>query len=273
MNPPIVIATCSTIPSRVNKMKETLLSIKNQSFPIHHIEVNLPTHCKRTNEPYPEPLWLNDLSDCVQIHTTPDMGPITKIYPTIERHQSEDIFIFSFDDDINYPPQTLQTLIESYKSLTKPTQLQKRKITDVAVGISGFNFTTLFNKINIAAQYSQEPVHVVEGYAGVLYHTTCFKPDFKVYISLTQKSQDAFFSDDVIISNYLERQKIPRHVAISESYNRLQFWENKDQTVLNYGLQSDALQAQTGGHNQRYERLFRDPLTKNLMKIKPTIIL
>jgi len=258
----MIIASVSTIPSRLNKMRDTLISLKNQTKSISKIEVNLPKVCKRTGEEYPTPDWLVDseLKDFVEVFEVEDLGPITKIYETIQRHK--DCFIMTIDDDIIYPSLTVETLWKCSEKLEH----------NCAVGISGFNFVKFASQVVLNATFNFTQTHVIEGYCGVLYPPQIWKDDFNSYIKVCLSNPDAKFSDDVILSNYLARSGIHRYIAITKKYGRKVFWAEKDKTVLEYGLEQDALQKQTGGHQDRYARLLDWLNSHKLLYLKPIVI-
>jgi hypothetical protein len=105
----MIIASLTTIPSRIDLLKPILDSVLNQTIFIHHIEINIPYKCLRTGEDYIIPQWMENMNR-LQIFRTTDYGAITKIAPTLLRHAKEQIGIWSIDDDIVYPPNSLEIL-------------------------------------------------------------------------------------------------------------------------------------------------------------------
>ena len=94
----MIIASLTTIPSRIDLLKPILDSVLNQTIPIDHIEINIPYTCLRTEEEYTIPEWMETM-DKLLIFRTTDYGAITKIAPTLLRHRGEPIGIWSIDDD------------------------------------------------------------------------------------------------------------------------------------------------------------------------------
>jgi len=75
-----IIATMTTIPSRIDGIRPVIEAVLAQTVPIEHIELNIPYTCIRTGESYAVPEWLESMHR-VQIFRTEDYGPITKVAP------------------------------------------------------------------------------------------------------------------------------------------------------------------------------------------------
>ena len=172
-----IIATMTTLPNRIHLIKPVLDSILPQ---VHHVEINLPKICKRTNTAYIIPEWLKNMQG-VQIFECEDQGPITKVLPTLKRHKNA--YIFSIDDDTNYYPTIVQNCLQESK--------QKR-----VVSCSGIKF---FSGGYVQASHGR--AETVEGFAGILY------PPFEYtnfdYFDKVLQNQDCFLGDDVVLSNYV----------------------------------------------------------------------
>src|SRR5262245_2862061 len=105
-----IIASMTTIPSRIALIRPAIESLLRQNMPIESVEINIPFYCHRTQESYELPSWLETM-DRVRVFRTDDFGPITKIAPTLLRHSHDDnVYIWSADDDFIYPPNQLEML-------------------------------------------------------------------------------------------------------------------------------------------------------------------
>lgn len=171
-----IIATMTTLPNRINLIKPVLDSILTQ---VHHVEINLPKICKRTNQAYVIPEWLKNMPR-VEIFECEDQGPITKILPTLKRHSKA--YIFSIDDDTEYYP----TIVQGCLSESKQNRV---------VGCSGIRFC-----IGNYHQITHGKTHALEGFAGILF------PPFEYskfdYFDKVLLNRNCFLGDDVVISNY-----------------------------------------------------------------------
>jgi hypothetical protein len=172
-----IIATMTTLPNRIDLIKPVLESILPQ---VHHVEINLPKICKRTNTAYVIPEWLKTMPK-VELFECEDEGPITKILPTLKRHTNA--YIFSIDDDTEYYPTIVQHCLSESK--------QNR-----VVGCSGLRFYS-----GGYAQVSHGRAETLEGFAGILYPP--FDYNKFEYFDEVLKDKNCFLGDDVVISNYV----------------------------------------------------------------------
>lgn len=176
----MIIASLTTLPNRITRIKNALDSIVDQ---VDSIEINIPYKCKRTNEDYIIPEWLESYPK-LTIFREEDIGPLTKIVPTLKRHQ--DKYIISIDDDVNYTP----TIVQDLKRACGINQVSS------ASGILINNKT-----------YSQSKscnVSALEGFAGIMYPPRIYQ-NFE-YFEKTNTNIDCYLSDDVILSNWLVNQ-------------------------------------------------------------------
>lgn len=102
------IVTLTTIPSRLPHITTTLKSLMRQSRAPARIILNLPHHSRRENMAYPEPSFLDGLA-AVQIARCEDMGPATKLVPTLAREDARQKIIV-VDDDRIYPANLVADL-------------------------------------------------------------------------------------------------------------------------------------------------------------------
>jgi hypothetical protein len=240
------VVSLTTSPGRLLKLLPTLKSIKSQSPPPERIIINLPARYKDI-EPYPEAP--SEILEIAHINWIPmDLGPITKLVPTIDLYaDDDDIYILTIDDDILYMPYTIELYARMLPLLKIPT----------AMGLSGF----VFNSKKIVPKFGIHNVQVIEGYGSVLYHRSFFIGAWKSYINICLKCLDLKLSDDLIISNWLALQKINRLQVAAPWVNRQLMWDSG--CVLEYGASTDALHKQGGGNEKRYDRALQ-----YLLKIK-----
>lgn len=106
-----VVVSLSTIPSRVKYLSEAIESLLKQSYSIDRIYINLPYRSLRENVEYP--LLEEDFLDPrVTILRCEDRGPITKLYPVLDVENDPQTIIITVDDDIHYPQDRIQTLVD-----------------------------------------------------------------------------------------------------------------------------------------------------------------
>ena len=251
-----IIASLTTIPSRIEHIQSTLESIVNQTIPLHAIELNIPWIYKKTGEGYKIPTWLLELvessknTQCeIRIFRTEDYGSITKIQSTVERYRMQsDVYIWSVDDDFIYAPNMLAVLYRDFIP-SNPYVLSHscghwiyRYKTDICVSYETYR-TEGFKEF-------------LEGFATVLYPASVFQDDFNDYIVKMCEVEDNRNSDDIIISNYLILNNIKIYNC-SFPYYEGHYLLNFTQNSLPYGFTSDALHYQGGGNKERYLRVFK----------------
>ena len=233
-----IIASMTTIPSRIDLIKPVLDSIKQQTILVEKIEINVPYICVRTGEKYNIPEWLLAMKD-VEIHRTEDYGAITKIAPTLLRHKDEDVLIWSVDDDFKYPINMLAILYRMYDPAI-PRILSH----------SGGMLKLKGNVLNINTHTQEGKVDFIEGFATVLYPTNVIKEDFEEYVIQTATQLDNRKSDDIIISNYFVLKGVSLYNCADPS-NSLKIYLCQ----LSHWKDKDALHRQDTGHNIRYVRV------------------
>lgn len=255
-----IIASLTTIPSRINLILPTLESIFKQTIPVSKVEINIPYTFKRTGEEYEIPDWLLALektsknTKCeVSLFRTEDYGAMTKVAPTLVRHMnSKDTYIWSVDDDFMYPQNMIAVLYREYIADNNyilchssgmwrydPDNNCKGYISSRREGFSDF----------------------FEGFCTVLYPAFVVDEDFENYIIKTSATLDNRNSDDVILSNYFNLKNIKIYnCAYPYSRDRVLLGVSG----LDYGLKEDALHKQGGGNVDRYIRVYNWLKEQNL---------
>lgn len=200
-----VIASLTTLPSRINKIGKMLISILDQTYPVDSIHINIPLFCKRTKEEYVIPEWLTTFPK-LEIFRTQDYGSITKVAPTFFREK--EAYIWSVDDDLAYPTYTLQKLVEDKN----------------------------VEAIKYYYDFKLDDLHIFEGFGSILYPPSCVQEDFQDYLDITSALPDCRVSDDVILSNYFANLKKVK-VANTENIHKyvLPYYKSIDATHLQTG--------------------------------------
>lgn len=225
-----VVATLSTIPSRIDRIQPTIESLLRQTYQIEKVEVNVPYWCVRTAEPYTVPEWMTSMIG-VEVHRTEDYGAITKVAPTLIRN--EDVYVWSVDDDFIYHPTHLETLMK-----------------DAGQSIVCFH-GGIINADGFAGGRSRgNTIDVAEGFFGIVYPPHCIKEDFLPYVERTSAVMDNRKSDDIILSNYFALHKVP---IVRATYDSRVF--RMVEAEQKYGHEPDALKHQDDGHFVRYKRV------------------
>ena len=256
-----IIASLTTIPSRIDLFLPTLQSIVNQTIAVDSIEINIPYIFKRTGETYKIPEWLLNLeqdsknSKCkIQIFRTEDYGAITKVAPTLIRHKDDvDTYVWSLDDDYMYPVNMLAVLYREFIP-------ERNYVLSHSCGYWKCNISSRECEGYLSTR-KEGYAAFLEGFATVLYPTSIIKDDFEKYIIMTSETLDCRNSDDIIISNYLSMKNV-------KIYNCSFPYSSTKQLFLDLTLphsqSKDSLHKQGGGNQERYIRVFNWLKSHNL---------
>lgn len=233
-----IVASLTTIPSRIDKIRVCLESLLSQTVPVEHIEINIPEKCIRTGEDYVIPEWMKTMEK-LHICRTADMGAITKVAPTFLRYMDDpNTFIWSVDDDWKYPEYTLEKLTCEHDA------------TNVRIlAHSGVDYS---DKLKIeylhgGGRYAQ----IAEGYTSIVYPPQIVKSDFVEYLETTLKNPDCLKSDDLILGNYFAKIGVKSYLTAFSTQKRLFSFLDRD-LIQPYEGDKDALHKQDQGHAIRY---------------------
>ena len=190
---PRIIISLTTSPKRIKKIDNVIDSILNQTVEVDYIHLNLPHVFKRDNSRFKEiPQYLID-NPKVILNFCEDLGPATKIIPTVKSNFTNysDIII-SIDDDTYYPPNLVENHI--YYHSFYPNA--------VLTGTSIF--------LDHKKRYMDTLIkcELLEGFSSVLY-----KKSFLENIPLDIFDKQSvpiyhYLSDDLVLSNYILKSGI-----------------------------------------------------------------
>lgn len=243
-----IIVSLTTSPSRLLLLEPVIRSILSQDYKISHIELNLPELYKNKEE-YIIPSFVNRYEKLKIFRTGNDIGPASKIIPTIVRHKDvkdDKLFIVSIDDDHIYPKEIITTLL---KGIVLQGDKNVYSIGGINVYI-GANMT--LTSVNV---YKTAPVDVLEGVFGVLYNPRLFENDIMEYMEKVIQCKECLTSDDITLSNYLAFKNIKIIRLNLKSFNKLTLYKKilfRDLKIKASEKDSNAIHLMEGGHKQRY---------------------
>lgn len=234
-----LIASMTTIPSRIFQIRPVIEALLNQSVPLERIEINVPEKCIRTGEKYSIPSWFAEIS-LLDVFSTDDLGPITKIAPTLIRHRHDnETVVWSVDDDCAYPPYQLGLLVDHYNPAV-------RRILTRHGGLLNCD-----GSINFL--YGVCPVDMFEGFAGVLYPPNCICDEFEPFVRSVVEDPDSRKSDDVVLSYYFKKKGF-EILLVNNPTDEVPFMPTGFQE---YSSGPDALSVVDGGHIAKYQRVYK----------------
>lgn len=219
MNVRRVVASYTTLPSRYDVLKRSILTLKAQTEKLDAIYLTVPTRATRLNIDYP-PIP-DDLAElCTVIHTDIDYGPLTKIYGALVSEKDPNTIIISCDDDVFFEPNHIEIMLTHHKNYPNSAICG----TGALIG-KGLLFISIVSTVRPFHHWSGftgfkvdskgRPVDLIFGVAGVLYTRGFFPSNETLHDEILQYSllDDAIFhNDDVLISGYLSKHGIERRV-------------------------------------------------------------
>ncbi|QIK38604.1 hypothetical protein GWK36_12125 [Caldichromatium japonicum] len=195
-----IVVSLTTLPERWHLLVRTLESIQRQTQPPAAIYLWLPR--ERFGEEVPQDYCFSG----VDVRLSADLGPAMKLLPVLDIETDPETRIVTIDDDVEYPPGLIARLAEL-----------SNLYPDHALGFTGWvldqpTAPTGVIHLNTSTMGSArfQPVHVLEGYRGVLYKRCFF--DRAIWDHLNALS--AFrWHDDILLSGYLGSRGIERLVC------------------------------------------------------------
>jgi len=142
-----IVGSLTTIPSRINKIKPVIDSLLKQKRPLDKLYINIPWKTLK-GDTYKIPEFLTNLDgEIVCINRCQDMGPITKLIPTIEKETDDKTYIITFDDDLIVNPRVIGIF-----------ELKIKKYPNNVLSFSGWNI----GSFPFYFQYCIENTHDIE---------------------------------------------------------------------------------------------------------------
>lgn len=221
-----VVITMTTSPTRLPKITAVLATL-DLTF-VSRINVVLPMEYGSKKETYDNiPENVVNFPKVKIVRIKKDMGPITKMLPTITRAHDKQKLVISIDDDVAYPMGMINELI--YQKVCKFPN------SAITMGVPMPFFTSVKNmKKYWPENHQRRPyIDIVEGWSSIIYSPKNVNPECMV--QLTKLSKQCLLSDDFVISYALAQANIKRAVI----NNKFAF----NPAPYDYGTGEDALHA------------------------------
>lgn len=186
-----VIITLTTVPDRINtSLPMTIKSLSAQTYDDYEIHLNLPIIQKTTGAAYEASSWAGQYSKLKIFTDMEDIGPKTKIIPTLLRIDDPDAIIITADDDIVYNKDMISYHVEA-----------RQIYGNDAIGFSGTKHGRLY-----MTPKSDVEVDILDNYKTASYSRSMFQEDF------FSQYADKSWNDDLVISAYLRDKGISKIV-------------------------------------------------------------
>jgi hypothetical protein len=248
-----VIISLTTSPNRLKLIEPAIESFLVQDYKVHAIEINLPLKYKNKEE-YEIPNFLLPNEEGILKYPNvkifrqeKDIGPATKIVPTLLRYKNDpDAYIITFDDDHKYPDKMVSTLL---KGLVK--------FGDKNIYTIGGLYMFVGAKMTLEGYnpYHTCQVDVLEGVFGVLYNPRLFEDDLMDYMNTVIQCKECLTSDDITLSNYLAWKKVPIIRLNFKNFNKWILYKMiifKNLHIKDSANDGNAIHLMPGGHKRRY---------------------
>jgi len=219
---PKVVVTLSTIPSRLSDIKygdmgikSCLKSLNEQTYSNYEIHFNIPYFSSYSGEKYELPSWL-DAFDKIKVFRVDDIGPATKVVPTIQRIEDPETIIIVADDDLVYHKDMIR---EHSKNQSE---------RDCAFGYDSLGTPSpIFNDKRdhfvVSVPFEVEG-KIMQHYKTVSYKRRYFDDDF--FSKFVGKTK----SDDILLSAYMKKQGIKKLVMPYENEEKLETLDQWERT-------------------------------------------
>jgi len=202
-----IIISLTTVPERLTQnvddgFRLVMKSICEQNYKNYEVHLNLPLIYNVTGEEYIIPQWLEEYQETykhLKIFRTEDMGPPTKVIPTIIR-ESDDTLLIVVDDDLIYHENMILEHIKYHIELPDSVVLYDgRSLVTPKYGDLRDSWVLSVN----------EPLEVkdLQHYKSASYFVRYFEEDF--FNDFVGKTK----SDDVLMSFYFKFKKIKMFVV------------------------------------------------------------
>ena len=250
-----IVVSFTTSPSRIYRIEPVIKAVLSQDYEIQSLEINLPDKYKNKEEYIlPDFLKTDDFGKCLKypkvsvIRTGRDIGPSSKVIPTLIRYKDDpEVFVVSIDDDHIYPNNIVTTLV---------TGLHVYGDKNV-YGIGGLDLFVGPNmSITMGGYHQNYKVATIEGVFGVLYNPRIIAnniEEINTYYDTIMKCSECITSDDITISNYLAMKNVPIMRLNMKNMNRKRLKGMLDGIVIKESNKdSNAIHMLPGGHGKRY---------------------
>lgn len=207
----LVVVSLTTSPTRIEHIGPLLRALARQTRPPDRIVLNLPRVFARTGARFGALPFFVTNAPLVLVNWVDDAGPASKVLPTCALVDDPDATIISVDDDIEYKP----TMVESMLAVSA-------KYPDAVV--TGQSFRAVPGSV-----YAE----LVEGYSSVLYKR--WHLEGLSCASIRAMPRACYLADDLVISRFLATRGI--RIVRAAALGVVPFGA----IYLDYGEQPDAL--------------------------------
>lgn len=244
-----VVVSLTTIPSRLGSLHWTLASLMRQTVAPARIVLNLPRFSRREQCAYDVPEALRRLA-AVEIREVDDLGPATKIVPTLLA-EPPDRMIVALDDDRIYPADLIETLERAARAdpeaaVTLGGWIVPADYVDRPTTIASNFFMRPPAPVRAPRLRARKQVDVLLGFCAYLVRPRFF--DLAALADWSGAPPEAFYVDDVWISAHCRADKwvVPSRLSNYQPKLLRGFYRATSLGLINRGA---------GGHEKRHNTI------------------
>ena len=211
-----VILSFTSLPKRINHIKPMINSVLEQSYKPDKICLWLPKISKRFDTEMTKEMVPGFIKDTgILVEFCEDLGPSTKLLPSLKAFSDPKTIIITADDDTVYPKDWIKRLVSAMNRFPNAAIAYRgrklfRKSLPLPFGINikrslkyRWGDTILFSD-----EDRVENVDILTGVLGAAYRRSFFNDDVFSHL----KCKSAFFNDDIWVSGNLAMNHIERKV-------------------------------------------------------------
>jgi hypothetical protein len=204
-----IVLSFTSIPSRIKYIPDVLTRLKDQTFNVDCVYICIPYYSKRFKKVYDiSSLSQFKFGENVKIVRCEDFGPATKLLGCIPYENDPNTLIITIDDDQKYASSMINTLV-AYADY----------YPNYAIGFHGIEKDAVTYTINIKNKDILSPLaYYLEGFGGVAYRRKFISKEMINYFN-NHLTPECLFSDDLVVSKWLEIQGIKRLKICDEKNN------------------------------------------------------
>lgn len=204
-----LIATLTTLPSRIVYLEPVLRSMLDQSMPPDEIHLQLPKHCLKENCGYTLPDFIHNYPQVKVFEHEQDFGPSTKWLPALAHLQGEEAMLLIMDDDCHYTSAMVANLYGFFQKDRSQVYCSTGGVLQGQT-IRQFNVhEELQNNALTVVRNNKSPIVVdtVQGFSLILFDPNLVPGKL---IELLQGAALAQLADDIVLSAVFEKVGVKR---------------------------------------------------------------
>jgi len=201
---PSLVISLTTVPGRLNHPHDlgisgVIKSLCEQADTDYEIHFNIPEKYNITGENYIIPAWLVDYKlqyPHLKVFRTEDLGPPTKLVPTLNRLKNPETILLVVDDDLTYHPDMVTEHRKYQKQFKDCCICYEGRETVTSPGYGGLRDSWILCVDRVIE------TKLFQHYKSASYKKKLFTQDFfDYYLGKT-------FSDDVLVSRYFNHRGV-----------------------------------------------------------------